>query len=426
MKGKIWTKGKGVYKEKVSVVDESKSLRRKRYIFGMEGSAEEECSRLLGEPGAWFYRIAKCVRQFEKDYGVKITDILINSSNRYPLFGVLKNFFDVKEYIEGLPEIGDMADRFIERCKKEGMGSFSRKEGKVGDFAISIYGLGTFRVNCSQAECGTILNIRVLDFVIPDLEDLQCPKAYMEFLEQDILEEVDIDLGKRKVKSYEVGKGGLIIHAGETGSGKTTFIASELKFFADRISGLIVTYERPIEYIFLPPYSARTIQYELGVHLNDEEIYYHFLRSSPSVGFFYEVKTKDEFVQVLDLASRGHLVLTTMHSSSVLEVFSNFASFDAEVRGLFVNTIKGIVCHKLVTDENGMIVPLYEIFLKKGRVDPVMSLFFKGDMVALKNFLYKERGFDNFFSFSEYLTKGIERGILDKSLLRYNKIIMIR
>ncbi len=108
------------------------------------------------------------------------------------------------------------------------------------------------------------------------------------------------------------------------------------------------------------------------------------------VGFFHEVKNRDEFKNVVDLASRGHLILTTMHASSCYEVFSSFALFEDEVKQLFATVLKGIICHRLETDRKGQIIPVLESFFVKEGSDVVLNLFIRGEMVKLKNYLYKE------------------------------------
>lgn len=387
--------------------------------FGFDTvNAKEEFLEFFGEKHLWFWDVIEAVRKAKVKYDFNVTDVLIKKN--VILFGILKNFFDVYEFVskkearvsESL--IRDLVDVY---CRKLGI----EGRGRTFDFAINCYGYGVFRINYSESVSSPVLNIRVLDFKIPDLiENLGCPQVYYSFLKNEVLQKEVFNFGKlggqenREIFSYRVRKGGLIIHAGETGSGKTTFIASELQFFADKISGLIVTYEKPVEYRFIGPYSARVIQYDLDIHLREEDIHRHFLRNSPHVGFFYEVRDRDDFIKVVDLAARGHLVLTTLHASNVYEVFSLFGFFEEEVKQMFFTSLRAIVCHKLIfsreiSRERG-IIPVYEIFINSDQAGSIMNMFMKNEFLKLKTFLYKEKGYDRFISFADYF-----RGLREQS-----------
>lgn len=368
--------------------------------LGFQKDAKEEFLDIFGEKHLWFWKIIETVRKARVKHDFKITDILVKKN--VVLLGILKNFFDVfydvcedeVSFDESL--IRDFVDTY---CQKVGV---ERKSSSF-DFALNCYGYGIFRINYSESVASPVLNVRVLGFEIPELKDLMCPSYYYDFFNEEVLEEEVFKVGDREVCSHRIRKGGLILHAGETGSGKTTFIASELQHLADRISGLIVTYEKPVEYRFVGPYSMRVVQYDLNVHLREEDVYYHFLRNSPHAGFFYEIKNRDEFVKVVDLASRGHLVFSTVHASGVHEVFSLFGFFEEELKQMFFSSLRAIVCHRLVLSKDRGVVPLYEIFINSEGAGPVMSMFMKNEFLKLKTFLYKERGYERFYSFADYV-----------------------
>jgi len=356
--------------------------------------AIEEFRNIFGEKGEWFLQIVKEVVKFRKD-GQRITDILVREGGS-PLLAVLKNFFP----LEGLEKIKVERDdirAFVETILKSVMRGkeyedFCRHKLKSIDFSFSIYGLGVFRVNYSADTNGDTLNIRVLDFMIPEFDEVLLPKIYVDYLKKRLILKKRLVLEGKETFASMVNGGGLIIHAGETGSGKTTTIASEIKFIADNTNGIVITYENPIEYRFLPFLYPRVRQLEIGRHIYLEDIHSHFLRNSPSVGMIGEMRTKDEFIKVLDLASRGHLVITTMHSRNVVEaVFTYLNMITPEMKEFFFGVVRAIVCHKLMVNKRCEIVPFYEVLFFE---PPVRSFFLKEkdlNYQKISNYFYKEQ-----------------------------------
>lgn len=401
--------------------------------FGVDKKSYDEAKNeflmVFGPNHIWFIELFNLIREVELKEKVKFTDVLIKQGK--PVFlGILKNFFNIKhvlgegafdnttqKFTRGLTEI-EIKD-FVE-------GYFSFRENyklteadrpKQLNFSLNIYGLGCFRVNFSTNDDGVTLNIRILDFNIPELKTLLNPKnpfdaRYINFFDQ-LIETKDLRLASsgKTVKFSKIKKGGLILHAGPTGSGKSTFIASELHSITNSINGLVITYEDPIEYRFTE--YPKVLQVELGAsgHLLQQDIVKHFLRNSPAVGAFHEIKTREEFEDIIDLASRGHLIFTTVHANNVKDVFSSFAILDEQFRQLFSTTLLAVVCHKLDVDSNNKIYPLLEVFLNDAVMisDPnrsqsrsVFNLFIEKSIIKLGNLLYNERAYPYFFSFDEY------------------------
>ena len=364
--------------------------------FGLKEQSKEkaikEFSNVLGAEGEWFLKIIEFVVQKRKE-GKHITDIFIREEAP-PLIGILKAFFysglnnlkvdrtAIRDFVQAILEYSERQALYID---------LTLNKRKSIDFSFSLYGLGVFRVNYSQDQNGDALNIRVLDFVIPEFEDMLFPEMYVEFFNRQLLVRRSINLGNSNVMASIVRGGGLIIHSGATGSGKTTAIASEIKFLADHSNGLILTYENPVEYRFLPSIYPNVRQLEIERHLYWDEIYYHFLRNSPAVGLIGEIRNREEFLQVLDLASRGHLVITTMHARNVIETIVSFLSYlEENQRELFLSVIRCVVSHKLYLSESGRIIPFYEILIFN---DVVRNFFLKETGINLPrivSYFYKE------------------------------------
>lgn len=387
-------------------------------------TAEQEFITIWGNEHSWFLDLFKLVNEIKRIHGIKITDVLIKAGK--PIyFGVLKNFFTLKQIIGVNSKIDLRQYKFFQETKGKltlmDIKSFveryiaykfgEKKNIKHLNFSLNIYGLGCYRINFSENDEGLALNIRVLDFEIPSLGNILSrnpySQRYINFFNK-LIETKEITFERQNIEIGRIKRGGLILHAGPTGSGKTTFIAAELLHFVNNIAGLLITYEDPIEYRFTD--YPKVLQIELETNLKEEEVVKHFLRNSPSIGMFHEVKTREQFENVIDLASRGHLIFTTVHANDVGEVFSSFSTLDKNFRQLFAQVLLAIVCHKLDLGSKGEIVPLLEIFFNDAvyvggdaaKSRAIFTLFLDQDIIKLRNLLYAEKKYEFFWTFQDF------------------------
>ncbi len=164
------------------------------------------------------------------------------------------------------------------------------------EYAFSVKDIGRFRMSVSNSQEGLGFAARVLPYAIPRFEDLD-PfnmlagiKSLFDF-------------------SYSYPRG-LILHTGVVGSGKTTLIASELDYLAERMNGAVYTLEDPIEYVYQ---NKRTVfrQYEIGVHIPDiPEGVRMALRNNLAGLVVGEVRTREEVTALFTAAEKGFLVIS--------------------------------------------------------------------------------------------------------------------
>src|SRR5262249_44960843 len=109
---------------------------------------------------------------------------------------------------------------------------------------------------------------------------------------------------------------GLILITGPTGSGKSTTLASMVHHINEHRSVHILTVEDPIEYLHNDRKSLIS-QRELG---SDTRSFANALRSAlredPDVILVGEMRDLDTIALALTAAETGHLVLSTVHTSS--------------------------------------------------------------------------------------------------------------
>ena len=99
---------------------------------------------------------------------------------------------------------------------------------KECNFAISLEGVGRFRVNVFMQQGHVGMALRTITTQIPNFDDLRLPPVLK-----------DVALTKR----------GLVILVGGTGSGKSTSLAAMIDHRNEMSHGHIITIEDPVEYV---------------------------------------------------------------------------------------------------------------------------------------------------------------------------------
>ena len=147
-------------------------------------------------------------------------------------------------------------------------------------------------------------------------------------------------------------KTGLVIVSGPTGSSKSTTLASLIEEINQSRACNIITLESPLEYLHTNRRSF-VRQREIPTHSPSyEQAIVDALRESPDVLVIGEMRTPDVMRLTLNAAETGHLVLTTMHSSTCAEALTRMCmSFPSDlqgsVRAQVADCLVGVVCQRL-------------------------------------------------------------------------------
>jgi twitching motility protein PilT len=162
---------------------------------------------------------------------------------------------------------------------------------------------------------------------------------------------------------------GLILVTGPTGSGKSTTLASLIEHINQTRHGNITTVEDPIEYVYEDK-ACVIYQREVG---RDTRSFASGLRSvlrqSPDVIMLGEMRDAETMAVALNAAEMGHLVLSTIHTTSasgtVERVVNAFQPHErAQVRSQFANVLTGVVSQRLIRRSGGPgRVPAVEIMI---------------------------------------------------------------
>ncbi|PAF44646.1 ATPase, T2SS/T4P/T4SS family [Helicobacter sp. 11S02629-2] len=119
-------------------------------------------------------------------------------------------------------------------------------------------------------------------------------------------------------------KSGLILISGPTGSGKTTTLYTCLEYI-NKGTKKIVTIEDPIEKEI-----ANISQCEVKENFGFEVALKYVLRQDPDVIMIGEIRDKETLALALRAALSGHLVLASIHSSSVFSTIQRLRNLGAK------------------------------------------------------------------------------------------------
>jgi twitching motility protein PilT len=161
-------------------------------------------------------------------------------------------------------------------------------------------------------------------------------------------------------------KNGIVLVTGATGSGKSTSLAAVLNEVNEQKSVHVVTLEDPVE--FQHSHKKATFnQREMG---NDFDSFAGGLRAAlrqaPKVILVGEMRDRETVEIGLSAADTGHLVLTTLHTvdagqtiNRILGMFST--EEENQIRIRLADTVRWIICQRLLPKEGGGRVAAFEI-----------------------------------------------------------------
>jgi twitching motility protein PilT len=178
----------------------------------------------------------------------------------------------------------------------------------------------------------------------------------MRLLPNQIPAPTDIGVPPGALKAVMEAKNGLFLICGPTGSGKSTTIASILKYRADRKREHLVTFEDPIEFVYPDNLPTLVTQREMGEDENNfAEALRASLRQAPDVILVGEVRDGETAEIAMQAAETGHVVVATLHTNSASQTVSRFLKLIPAERAesaqeTLADICRMILCQRLLAD----------------------------------------------------------------------------
>lgn len=213
------------------------------------------------------------------------------------------------------------------------------------DLSYQLHGRARFRVNVFSQQAAYTIVMRMLSSEIPTIESLKLPPAFEHIARE---------------------RNGIVLLTGATGSGKTTSLAAVLHQINRNEAVHIITLEDPVEYVHRHE-KATFNQRELGVDFDSFASGLRAtLRQAPNVILVGEMRDRETVEIALAAAETGHLVLSTLHTVDAGQTISRVLGMfqleeERQIRIRLAESIRWVVCQRLLPKEGGGRVAIFEI-----------------------------------------------------------------
>lgn len=187
-----------------------------------------------------------------------------------------------------------------------------------------------------------------IDYRVSTMPTSKDEKVAMRVLDKStfMVNKEKLGLSEENIKNYDEllsNPYGLILVVGPTGSGKTTTLYAMLNQL-NSVEKNILTIEDPVEYE-LDGINQSQINYKAG--LNFTSALRAFLRQDPDIIMVGEIRDLDTAEIGIRAALTGHLVLSTLHSSTSVGAISRLLDMKVD-SFLITSSLIGVISQRLV------------------------------------------------------------------------------
>lgn len=270
------------------------------------------------------------------------------------------------------------------------------RRNKEMNKGISLKEMGRYRMNFYFQRGEVSMVVRYVRNNIPAPEDLGLPEV---------------------LKKLVMGKTGLFLFVGSTGSGKSTSMASLIQYRNQRDSGHILTIEDPIEFTYRHDKSIIG-QREVGFDtLSYENAMREAMREAPDVILVGEIRSTTTVDAAMGFADTGHLVISTLHATNTIQALERLVYLlpaeqkERVLMDMSLN-LSAIVAQRLIPDVHGKYALATEVLINSPYSAEVIR---KGYFQDLKDIIEKS-AVDGMHTFDQSLAKLYKQGTITREV----------
>jgi twitching motility protein PilT len=332
--------------------------------------------------------IAKFKQILEIAFEKRVSDIHFEVDNP-PLFRARGHLIHSK-----LKNLTKKDTEFIAETVMEQSDRKLPEDVKEFDTSYTLSNVGRFRVSIFRQRGNIGIVMRVIPHHIGTFEELNLPPV----------------LGK-----IVQAPNGLILVTGPTGNGKSTTLASMIRFINENFNYNLITIEDPIEFLFSSAKSC-IIQREVGI---DTESFSGALRAAmrmdPDVIMVGEMRDLETIDACIKAAETGHLVLSTLHTQNAASTINRIVGYfppqaQEIIRHRLAEILVATVSLRLIIDKTGeYIIPAIEVMYSTSSIKACIR---DGHLDELEQYIEKGRDEYGMQTFDQHLIQLCKQDII--------------
>ena len=278
----------------------------------------------------------------EKMIAARASDLHLKAGTA-PVVRVDGVLYTLDDAAPSAQDLRDVSDQLLNEEQRQ----FFATHNEI-DFAFGVSGLARFRANIFMQRGTVALALRHVPVEVPSIDDLHLPPV---------------------VRELAFSPRGLVLVTGRTGSGKSTTLAAMIDAINRVTTRNVITVEDPIEFLHRDRMSF-IHQREVGLDTQSflDGLRY-VLRQDPDIILVGEIRNLETMNTALTASDTGHLVMSTLHTTDVVQTLQRIISFypphqHEEVRLSIASNLRAVISQRLIPRRDGTgRVPAVEVMM---------------------------------------------------------------